>query len=123
MSPPSTLLFDLDETLVHPPDDGPARLAAAFESAGVEPFFAIEDFARWMPKVEGESPLDLRLQCFRGIAEEEGRPVDDAERVARAFEMPSAAEFVPVDSATEVVTTLGDRGYDLALVTNGPEEK
>lgn len=117
------LLFDLDDTLVRPPDDGDERLAAAFEDAGVEPFFTLADFARWMPKVDGESPLDLRIQCFRGIAEESGRSPEAAERVARAFEFPSPSEFTPVESAAEVVTTLGKRGYDLALLTNGREDK
>ena len=117
------VVFDLDETLVTAPDYGPERLAAAFDRAGVEPFFTIEDFARWMPKVEGENPLDLRLRCFRGIAEETGHPVDDADAVARAFEMPAPREFEPVSGATALVRTLRDRGYDLALVTNGPEAK
>lgn len=119
----STLLFDLDATLVHPPDDGDERLAAAFAAADVDPFFTIEEFARRIPTVEAEGPLDLRLRCFRAIARDVGEAEAAAERVARAFEPPAASEFVPAAGASETVRGLRDRGHDVALVTNGPEAR
>lgn len=119
----TTLLFDLDQTLVHAPDDGDERLAAAFQAADVEPFFDLDDFSRVIPDIQGESPLDLRRKAFRRIARERDRDPDDAVRVARAFQMPTASEFTPVQSATTVVKTLQDRGYTVGLVTNGPEAK
>ena len=119
----TTLLFDLDETLVRPPDDGEKRLEAAFEAAGVDPFFDLGDFSRVAPRVDGDGPLDFRMNAFRMIAEESGRPKVEAEDVARAFEMPTASEFEPVPKATDIVERLRDREYHLALVTNGPEAK
>lgn len=119
----TTLLFDLDETLVHAPDDGDQRLAAAFQEADVEPFFDLGDFRRMIPDIPGESPLDLRRKAFRQIAREKDRDTEDAVRVARAFEMPTPPEFTPVPAATTVLETLRDRGYTVGLVTNGPEAK
>lgn len=117
------LLFDLDGTLVHPPDDGDRRLAAAFADAGVEPFFTVEEFAARIPEVEAESHLDLRLRCFRAIAREAGESDAAAEEVARAFALPAAAEFIPAAGGRETVLGLRERGHDLALVTDGPEPK
>ena len=119
----TTILFDLDGTLVRAPDDGEERLEAAFDTAGVDPFFTLEDFSRVAPQVDGDGPLDFRIRAFRKIAEEKGWPKAEAEAVARAFEMPEATEFDPMPNATTVVETLKDRGYAIAIVTNGPTAK
>lgn len=123
MSTMSTILFDLDETLVHPPDDGDERLAAAFEATGVDPFFSVEDFNRWIPKVEANSPLDLRVKCFRNIAGEKGHPREIGKVVAHAFEMPTPSEFTPNPATRNVIETFRERDYKLGLVTNGSEQR
>ncbi len=120
-------MFGLDDTLVRPPSDAPERLRRAFEAVGVAPFFRTEDVTRWVPEVEGESPLDLRVKSFRAAARDvagEGAPDEPAaiaERVARAYEPAPPEAHEPVAGASEVVRTLGERGHDLGLVTNGAE--
>lgn len=119
----TALLFDLDETLVQPPNDEGRRLQEAFKKADVEPFFDHDDFARWVPKVEGENALDLRKKCFRGIAQEKGRSLSAAEDVAAAYNQPEGAEFDPIEYAPEVVEILKKKGYRIGLVTNGAEAR
>lgn len=121
MSPSRPIIFDLDRTLVRPPDDGPERLRRAFDRADVPPFFGVEDVNRWIPRVEGESALDLRLKVFRAIAREADESEADAERVARAYEPPAPDEHEPIPGAERVVRTFQERGTPLALVTNGAE--
>jgi putative hydrolase of the HAD superfamily len=122
----STVLLDLDDTICAHPRSTADRLADAFDAAGVEPFFDVADFRRWLPKVSADTTLELREECFAGIADEQRRdPADernpdpaDALAVARAYEDPdpTAVEFLP--GAATALDRLGER-HDLALVTNG----
>ncbi|WP_132058497.1 HAD family hydrolase [Halorussus amylolyticus] len=117
----STVFFDLDETICDHSDSTADRLADAFELAGVEPFFDVSDFRRWLPKVVAETELELREKCFGGIADEYGIDPARATAVARAYEDPDpeSVEFLP--GAETALAALAD-DYDLALVTNGGRE-
>ncbi|WP_137283404.1 HAD family hydrolase [Halorussus salinisoli] len=118
---PSTVFLDLDDTICEHPRSTADRLADAFDSAGVEPFFDVGDFRRWLANVSADTTLELRERCFTGIADEQNRDPDDALAVARAYEDPdpTTVEFLP--GAESALETLGAR-YDLALVTNGDRE-
>lgn len=118
---PSTVFLDLDETICEHPRSTADRLADAFDSAGVEPFFEVSDFRRWLAQVTADSSVGLREKCFTGIADEQGRNPDDALAVARAYEDPdpTAVEFLP--GAESALDALGER-HSLALVTNGDRE-
>ena len=118
---PAAVFLDLDETICEHPRSTADRLADAFESAGVEPFFEVSDFRRWLARVTADSSVELREKCFTGIADEQGRNPDDARAVAHAYEDPdpTAVEFLP--GAESALAVLGE-GHDLALVTNGDRE-
>jgi putative hydrolase of the HAD superfamily len=117
---PTVLLFDLDDTICQYRRSHDEVLAAAFDRCGVEPFFSVADFDRWVPRVEATSPLDLREQCFAAICREQGRNPALGERVAAAYRDrdPRNIEFLP--GARAALETLGEQ-YTLGLVTNGGE--
>jgi len=123
----STVFLDLDDTICRHPRSTADRLADAFDAAGVDPFFDVGDFRRWLAEVSADTRLELREKCFAGIADEQGRnggdPPNraDALAVARAYEDPDPAsvEFLP--GAESALDRLGAT-HDLALVTNGGRE-
>ena len=117
----AAVFLDLDDTICTHPRSTADRLADAFGSAAVDPFFDAADFRRWLPKVTADSAVELRERCFTGIADEQGRDSADALAVARAYEDPdpTAVEFLP--GAESALDALGER-HDLALVTNGDRE-
>ncbi|MFC7045219.1 HAD family hydrolase [Halobacteriaceae archaeon GCM10025711] len=117
---PDAVLFDLDDTLCQHERTTADRLADAFAAAGVDPFFTVDDFRRWAPRVEGEDPLDFREQCFAAIAEEQDRDVDPAYRVAAAYEDPDPTDVRFRPGAEAALEELAD-DYRLGLVTNGGE--
>jgi HAD superfamily hydrolase (TIGR01509 family) len=116
-----TLLFDLDGTLCSYTESTEAVLRDAFRRAGVEPFFDTDDFERWIPKVHAESALDLREQCFAGIAREQGRDPAVGHAVAAAYEPRRPEAVDPIPGVEAVLTTLSDE-FRLGLVTNGARE-
>jgi HAD superfamily hydrolase (TIGR01509 family) len=118
---PSTVFLDLDETICEHPRSTADRLADAFESAGVDPFFAVSDFRRWLAQVTADSTVELREKCFTGIANEQGRDPADAQAVAQAYEDPDPTEVEFLPGAEAALEGLGER-HDLALVTNGDRE-
>ncbi|MFB6081312.1 MAG: HAD family hydrolase [Halanaeroarchaeum sp.] len=118
-----TIVFDLDGTLVHSPDDGEQRLQAAFARVGVEPFFDLEAFGEALADADGDDPLDHRITACRRLARDHDRDPEAGAAVARAFELPAPEEFRPVPAATEVVRTFRERGYRVGLLTNGPRER
>lgn len=86
---PEAVLFDLDETLVTGPDDADERLRQAFAAVGRSPFFSPADVRRWVGRVEGADPTDLRVKAFRGAAREaatsdERDPENDDDTAAAA---------------------------------------
>ena len=117
----TTVLLDLDETICEHPRSTADRLEDAFEASGVDRFFDVVDFRRWLPKVVAESELELREKCFAGIADDYDREPADALAVARAYEDPdpTAVEFLP--GAEAALDALAE-DHVLALVTNGGRE-
>lgn len=118
---PAVVLIDLDDTICRYRRSTGDLLEVGFDRTGVEPFFTVEEYVRWIPKVTGNSPLDLREKCFRGIAREKGRSEVLAEKVAANVPErdPTAVEFVP--GADRALAFLSNR-YDLGLVSNGVPE-
>ncbi len=108
MPSPTTLLFDVDGTLVHAAIASDERLAAAFAAVGMEPFCTIEELWGVLPCVEGESLDELKVACFRTLAAAR-RYSAAAEQVAHAVELSDASAVEPVDAAREVLTTLQER--------------
>ncbi|MFB6219749.1 MAG: HAD family hydrolase, partial [Halobacteriaceae archaeon] len=81
-----TVLLDLDGTLVEYERPRAAVLAAAFERAGVEPFFTEREYlARFESFLPAESATDLRERIFVAIAEAKGVDPDRARAVATAY--------------------------------------
>jgi putative hydrolase of the HAD superfamily len=116
-----TVLFDLDDTLCTYTESTEAVLRDAFSRVGVDPFFDTDDFERWIPKVHAESALDLREQCFAGIARERGRDPAVGHAVAAAYEPRPPEAVDPVPGAEAALSALGEE-FRLGLVTNGARE-
>ncbi|WP_254864626.1 HAD family hydrolase [Halovivax gelatinilyticus] len=120
MTAVTTVLFDLDETICTHPTPSSERLAAAFDRAGVEPFFEAADYHRLVGEIGGTgSDVRRREVCFRRLARKAGYDEAVGLRVADAYRAVTdytAAEFLP--DAKAVLDTLADR-YRLGLVTNG----
>ena len=119
-----TVLFDIDDTLCAYRRSGAAVLAAAFEVAGVEPFFAIEDYYdRYSGFVDRtDSIRELRAACFAAIADERGRDHDRGRAVAAAYADERdqwAVDALP--GAREAVDRLA-ADHRLGVVTNGAPE-
>jgi HAD superfamily hydrolase (TIGR01549 family) len=127
------VLFDLDHTLCEHQQSGAEVLARAFESEGVEPFFAIEDYRnRYNELVKTTNTTDLtdttditavlRSECFAAIAEECGR--DPALGRALAADYAAQRDYQdvhPLSGVCETVESLAHE-YRLGIVTNGPPE-
>lgn len=117
------VLFDLDDTLCAYRRSGAELLSVAFERAGVEPFFTVEEYhARYderLGTVEDEPMAAFRERCFLDIAEAKGEHPEHARAVARAYadeRDQSAVECLA--GAREVVAALAE-DHHLGLVTNG----
>lgn len=121
MSSIETILFDLDDTLCTYTESAEGVLRDAFRRAGVEPFFDTDDFERWIPRVHAESALDLREQCFAGIAREQGRDPAVGHAVAAAYESRQPEAVEPTPGAETALAGLAD-DFRLGLVTNGARE-
>jgi putative hydrolase of the HAD superfamily len=118
------VLFDLDDTLVEYERSPGELLDLAFESVGVEPFFAVETyFDRFEDHLApGVSLAEGRADCFATIAEDRGRDSELGRRVAEAFADErdhSRVELLP--GATETVEAFA-ADHALGVVTNGPPE-
>ena len=114
------VLFDLDETLVQYERPASTILEQAFSSAGVDPFFHVDDFyARYDDFFPRSDSVDhLRELIFADIATEVGHDPETGRRVAREYAAErdhSRVDLLP--GATRLLDTLGDR--PLGLVTNG----
>ncbi|PSP76351.1 haloacid dehalogenase [Halobacteriales archaeon QS_1_68_20] len=121
MTAVDAVLFDLDDTLVEYRRSTVEVLDAAFERAGVDPFFAVEayherfdEFAKTADTIE-----ELRTACFAAIADERGRDPADGEAVAAAYaEERDQANVDPLPGARAAVDALA-ADHRLGLVSNG----
>lgn len=114
----STVFLDLDDTICRHPRSTADRLADAFESAGVTPFFDVNDYRRVLAEVTADTHLELREKCFGAIADEVGRDLADALAVARAYEDPDPTDVSFLPGAESALDSLA-ADHNLALVTNG----
>ncbi|MCU4971898.1 HAD family hydrolase [Halobacteria archaeon AArc-m2/3/4] len=114
------VLFDLDETLCERPRRPAERLAAAFDRAGVEPFFTADEYHRLVNEIGGtDSDIRRRERCFERLAREYDRDETVGRQVADAYQALTdytAVQFLP--GAERVLEDL-EETYRLGLVTNG----
>lgn len=120
---PSTVLFDLDDTICAYNRGVDEVLSVSFERAGVDPFFDASDWAAVIPEVSGaDSQRHFRRLTFGMLAERRGRDREHAHAVADAYGTErdhSDVRFLP--GAREALDRLsGSRR--LGLVTNGAPE-
>lgn len=125
MSPDvDAVLFDLDDTLVAYRRSGAELIDIAFEAAGVEPVFDLQDYYdRYEARIdESDDMLDLRERCFVELVTERGHDATLGRDLAANYA--AERDQTNVDAlpgAIEAVDALADR-YRLGLVTNGAPE-
>jgi putative hydrolase of the HAD superfamily len=115
--------FDLDGTLCAYERPVGDVLVAAFDRAGVEPFFDADDyrtrFDEFADRTDG--PAELRRECFAALAAERGRDAETGRRIAAAYEEQRDQRNVrALPGARETVERVAESARPLALVTNGP---
>ena len=115
------VLFDLDGTLCEyrrPPAD---LLAESFETVGIDPLFAVEDyFAVFDDFIEpGITTTELRSNCFAVLAEENGHDPELGRAVADVYD--DERDHADVDLLPGAVEALEALAQDhrLGLITNG----
>ncbi|WP_255148823.1 HAD family hydrolase [Halorarius halobius] len=115
------VLFDVDDTLCRYRRSGGELLEAAFDDAGVDPFFDVEAYHRrygeFMADTDGVA--ELRRACFATLAEERGRDPEVGRAVADAFAAERDHRAVdPLPGAREAVDRLAE-DHAVGVVTNG----
>lgn len=122
---PRAVLFDVDNTICEYRRPSEELLPVAFERAGEQPFFTVEEYwdryGELLGTVDRARMSELRERCFVALAAEHGRDPERAGRVAKAYE--AARDHTNVrflNGLPDVLDRLDDR-YRLAAVTNGPE--
>jgi putative hydrolase of the HAD superfamily len=118
----TTVLFDLDDTLCVYSGSFDDRLSAAFERAGIEPFFDAADVNEAVRRIDADSRYELQVRSFRALAEERGRDLGKAKAFADAYEDPAPEDVEFCRGAAAVLDGLGER-YRLGLVSNGGTER
>lgn len=121
MEQTEAVLFDLDGTLVQYERSPGEVLQVAFEVAGCDPLFSVEEYyARFDEFAARHDSMDaLRSACFAALAAENGYDEDCGRAVAAAFRRErdqTNVSFRP--SADRVLEELEGR-HRLAVVTNG----
>jgi HAD superfamily hydrolase (TIGR01549 family) len=120
----AAVLFDLDDTLCTYRRSTADLLPAAFERAGVEPFFAVAAYHERIGEYvdDTDSKAELRRAAFADLAEEAGLDRAVGERVAAAYaDERDHAAVRALSGVPEVLSTLS-ADHRLALVTNGTPE-
>ncbi len=119
-----TVLFDIDDTRCSYRRSGGEILPLAFEQAGVDPFFTVEEYIDRYREFTAESDdmRDLRERCFATFAAERGHNPDVGRAVARAYESERDHTDVQLCPGARETLTLLDGEVALAAVTNGAPE-
>lgn len=118
------VLFDLDDTLCAYRRPSGEVLATAFDRAGVEPVFTVEDYFRSFDDhaEPGRTIDELREACFAALAEERGVGPDVGRAVARAFaDERDQRNVACLPGAREALEALAG-SHRIGLVTNGPPD-
>lgn len=115
------LVFDLDHTLCTYRRTGEEILSLAFEAAGVDPFFEIDDYYGVFDDYafRSDDGRENRALCFEALAEDAGRSPELGRQVADAYAAErdhSDVRWLP--GAKDAFESLAN-AYPLALVTNG----
>ncbi|MDY6818931.1 MAG: HAD family hydrolase [Halobacteriales archaeon] len=115
------VLFDLDDTLCTYNRPGAELLPIAFERAGVEPFFTVDEYhRRYGEFVEGSATTaELRERCFATIAEERGYDPETGRAVAEAYAAERDHGNVSVRPGVEAALATLAQTHRLGIVTNG----
>ncbi|MFB6298672.1 MAG: HAD family hydrolase [Halobacteriales archaeon] len=115
------VLFDLDDTLCTYDRPGSELLPIAFERAGVEPFFTVEEYHRRYGEFveDAETTTALREQCFATIAQERGVDPADGRAVARAYAAERDHRNVSLRPGIEAALSTLAEDHRLGIVTNG----
>ncbi|MFC6836428.1 HAD family hydrolase [Halomarina ordinaria] len=118
----STVLFDLDDTLCEYRRSPQARLTAAFDRAGVDPYCTPTDLRAALPTLDPvETDREFYASLFAAAAEGTAADSLTATRVARAYE--AVHDHTDVRFRAGAAAALsGLAGYDVGLVTNGGRE-
>lgn len=130
---PTTVCFDLDDTLCRPATPRDEQVAALFERADVRPFFDATDLHRRASAVDADTEAEFARRLFGGLVREQAPDAvagDDPEAVTTALVTAAAAldaerdstDVVAVPGAREVLADLGGT-HRLALVTNGGRDR
>lgn len=125
MTPPvEAVLFDIDDTLCEYRRTGADVLSVAFDRAGVDPFFTVEEYVDRYREFtdESEDIRDLRERCFSTFATEQGLDPDVGRAVADFYADERDHTNVAVrDGVRETLDRLHGK-LPLAVVTNGSPE-
>lgn len=125
MSPPPTemdaVLFDLDDTLCAYRRHGREVLAGAFETAGFDPLFAIEDYYAVFDEYAGTADtIDAQREaCFEALADEADADPAVGRAVARAFAETRDHRNVRLLEGARTALDALATDHRLGLVTNG----
>jgi putative hydrolase of the HAD superfamily len=118
------VLFDIDDTLCSYRRSGSDILPLAFEQAGVDPFFTVDEYIDRYREFTAESDdmRDLRERCFATFATERGHDPDVGRAVARAYEAERDHTNVRLCPGARETLAMLDGEVALAAVTNGAPE-
>ncbi|WP_276260365.1 HAD family hydrolase [Haloglomus litoreum] len=130
---PTTVCFDLDDTLCRPATPRDEQVAALFQRADVAPFFDATDLHRRASEIDADSEAAFARRLFGGLVREQAPPTvagDDPDAVTRALVTAAAeldaerdaSDVVAVEGARAVLADLGET-HRLALVTNGGRDR
>ncbi|PSQ01549.1 HAD family hydrolase [Halobacteriales archaeon QS_5_70_17] len=119
-SPITTVLFDLDDTLLEYNRSRAAALRAAFDDAGTEPFCGPEDLRRAARAVEGaDSDREFLRHLFAVAADRAGASDRcDPAALARAYDGARDHADVAFRPGAEAALALREE-YAVGLITNG----
>lgn len=123
MRPPSTICFDLDDTLLEYDQDPDDVLDAAHRNAGVGRFCAPEELWACATDV-GHAPDDhtFLTRLFRIAADRHDGPTESAETLARTYEAATDHTAVSFRAGAQRALDLARDHGPVGLITNGSRQ-